>query len=112
MSNKISLNKNTKLIFRALSDIVLKRTPSLGSQIISVSTIKLSPDLKDAQIYISTLASNKKEILSKLNELQPTIKKDLTLAIGKQIRKIPSLTFKIDDKVDEMIGINSILDKI
>jgi ribosome-binding factor A len=113
MSNNIGLNRNSKLILRALSDVFLKKTQSLfRGEIISISFVDLSPDLKHAKVYISTLNDNKKDIISKLTESQAAIKKELARNIKNQIRKIPDLTFLLDNNVKEMLNISAILQKI
>jgi ribosome-binding factor A len=113
MSSNIGLNRNSKLILRALSDVFLKKTQSLfRGEIVSISFVDLSPDLKNAKVYISTLNDNKKDVINKLTESQATIKKELARNIKNQIRKIPDLTFLLDNNVKEMLNISAILQKI
>mgnify|MGYP001299329577 CR=1 FL=1 len=77
--------------------------------LISITGIKISKDLANATVFYSHLGSEseRKKSLEKLNKATSFIKKKL----GKNIRlkRIPSLTFKLDHSLER--GSN-ILDKL
>ncbi|MTI32207.1 30S ribosome-binding factor RbfA [Xanthovirga aplysinae] len=91
--------KFSRLILREMGDIFQKDTRHLfGSTFITVSEVKISPDLSVARVWLSfMLAGNTKEMLEKVNAHKKEIRKQLGLRIGKQVRIVPELVFKIDE---------------
>jgi ribosome-binding factor A len=107
--------KFSKLIQKDLGDIFLQDTKNMfGRAFITVTSVKMSPDLGLAKVYLSFLqVSNGKEMLQKINDHKKEIRKILGNKIGKQVRIIPDLIFYLDDsaayaaRMDELIsGLN------
>lgn len=98
-------------IRHALSDILrrgeVRAVEMLGISI-TVSEVRISPDLKNATAYVSSLTGAKqKEMIEALTRTAPEIRHQ----IGKKIivRHVPRLSFKIDTSFDEANRINQLL---
>ena len=73
----------------------------MNGGMVSISSIKVTPDLLEARIYLSLFqiedgAATLKQIESKAWE----IKKVLTSKVGKQLRRMPVIHYYIDDTLD------------
>lgn len=83
-----------------------------GGLMISVTQVRVSPDLGLAKAYLSFFPVNKRvEGLQQVEEKNHHIRKLLAERIGKQIRKIPELSFFIDDSLDYAEEIERLLKK-
>ena len=78
---------------------------------ITVTEVNVSPDLKNAKVYIMPLGGeNKLEVLNSLNKSNGRIKKLISSNIN--LRQIPKLQFKIDETFEYARNIENILQKI
>ena len=78
---------------------------------ITVTEVNVSPDLKNAKVYIMPLGGeNKLEVLDSLNKSNGRIKKLISSYIN--LRQIPKLQFKIDETFEYAKNIENILQKI
>ena len=78
---------------------------------ITVTEVNVSPDLKNAKVYIMPLGGeNKLNVLNSLNKVTGRLKKIISSNIT--LRQIPQLIFKIDETFEYAKKINDILDKI
>lgn len=123
--NKLKFNHNSKSssksnrqlkvaesVKRCLSDVLNNdkvMTFALGDQSFTISKVDMSPDLKNAKIYILPFgADNVDDCLNILNENRSLIKKHL---VGKVVLKFtPELKFIYDDSFDIAAKISDILD--
>jgi len=68
---------------------------------VSISSIKITPDLFDARIYLSFFKVNDPiKALQTIQDKTWEIKKELTARVRHQLRSMPQLTFYIDDTLD------------
>ncbi|MBC7536536.1 MAG: 30S ribosome-binding factor RbfA [Ferruginibacter sp.] len=68
---------------------------------ISISSVKITPDLFDARIYLSFFkVKDPVAALNKIQEKAWEIKKELTARVRHQLRSMPQLNFFIDDTLD------------
>ena len=78
---------------------------------ITITEVNVSPDLKNAKVYIMPLGGeNKLEVLDSLNKSNGRIKKLISSNIN--LRQIPKLLFKIDETFEYAKNIENILQKI
>ena len=78
---------------------------------ITITEVNVSPDLKNARVYIMPLGgTNKLDVLNSLNNAMGRIKKSISSNIS--LRQTPKLIFKIDETFEYAKKINDILDKI
>ncbi|MEO8771179.1 MAG: 30S ribosome-binding factor RbfA [Ferruginibacter sp.] len=68
---------------------------------ISISSVRITPDLFDARIYLSFFkVKDPVAALKTIQERSWEIKKELTARVRHQLRSMPQLTFFIDDTLD------------
>ena len=78
---------------------------------ITITEVNVSPDLKNAKVYIMPLGGeNKFEVLDSLNKANGRIKK--LIANNINLRQIPKLQFRIDETFEYAKNIENILQKI
>lgn len=85
----------------------------VNNSMVSVSSVKITPDLLEARIYLSIYnAQDKKEVLKKIEERQWEIKKELAARVKHQLRRIPELKFFLDDTLDQVFKMEELFNKI
>lgn len=103
-------NKIARLIQKELSDIFLRETKSINGVLISVSAVRISPDMSIVRAYLSIFPSNKgNEILENINKNSKAIRFELGNRVRHQLRIIPELRFFIDDSLDYLEKIDELL---
>lgn len=80
---------------------------------ISISSVKLTPDLLEARIYLSIFNITETQgMLKKVQEKSWEIKKELSARVGKQLRRMPDLQFHLDDTLDQVFKMEELFRKI
>jgi ribosome-binding factor A len=104
------LNKIGRLLQKELGDLFQKQTQGKHGTLISVSAVRVSPDLGVAKVYISIFPSEKgPELLEAIEHNSRTIRYDLGQRVRTQLRKIPELVFYLDDSLDYIDNIDHLL---
>ena len=104
------MSRINRLIQKEVSDLFRIQTQSVPGTLITVTSVTVSPDLSIARVRLSIFPSDKsEEPLESIRSSTKTIRYDLGLRIGKQLRKLPELTFFIDDSLDYLERIDSLL---
>ena len=86
------------------------RKNGLTNLIISVSKVIVTTDLGVAKVYLSVFPTEKAaEILVAVKSNMPLIKHDLSQRVKLQLRKVPNLSFYIDDSLDYIEKIDNAL---
>ncbi len=102
--------KIARLLQKELSEMFRRQTAAMGGVLVSVSAVRISPDLSVARGYLSIFPSERsQEILKNINSNARTIRYELGKIVRFQLRKIPELTFFIDDSLDYIEHIDNIL---
>lgn len=71
-------NKIARLLQKELSDIFLLQTKSMSGILISVSAVRISPDMSVARAYLSIFPSEKsEEIIKNINANMKSIRFEL-----------------------------------
>jgi ribosome-binding factor A len=111
MAGSTRQQKFSRLIQKELSDVFHRdKRGVLDNNLISISDVKVSPDLGVATIYISMmLVKDKPRLLEKLNAGKKEIRRALGERIGKQVRIIPELIFEIDETQENAQRIEDII---
>jgi ribosome-binding factor A len=105
------LDKVSSLIKEELSLIFLHKLQDPKMGLITVTNVKVSPDLKHTKIYISVFDKEKREkVLESINELKGLIRSELAGRI--QLRFVPELHFFIDDTMDYVEKMEGLFKKI
>ncbi len=104
--------KIARLLQKELSEIFRQQTAKTHGTIVSVSTVRVSPDLSVARVYISVFPSEKSaEILESVQHSAKSIRYELAQKVRYQLRKTPELSFFIDDSLDYIENIDNLLSK-
>jgi ribosome-binding factor A len=102
--------KINRLIQKELSEIFRKQTSQMRGVLVSVSTVRVSPDLGLAKVYLSIFPSEQaKELLTNIKTNVKSLRFDLGQKVGKQLRVIPELAFYLDDSLDYLENIDRLL---
>ncbi|MCX8020699.1 MAG: 30S ribosome-binding factor RbfA [Chitinophagaceae bacterium] len=85
----------------------------LDGGMVSISSVKVTPDLLEARVYISFYKMpDTEEALKKIEEKHHEIKKMLTARIRHQLRNMPVLKFFADDTLDYVFRMEELFKKI
>ena len=102
--------KISRLIQKELSEIFRQQTAKTHGVIVSVSTVRVLPDLSIAKAYLSVFPSAKaQEIIESITKNAKTIRYELAQKVRFQLRKTPELSFYLDDSLDYIEKIDSLL---
>lgn len=100
-------------IRHAIADILLRgevHSIDLFGASITVSEVRVSPDLKNATVYVMPLGGeNKKEKLEALKAASPEIRHLVSKRM--KLRHMPKLFFALDNSFEEAERINTLLNK-
>ncbi len=106
------LEKINRLVQKELSEIFRLETAKTNGVLISVSHVRVSPDLSVARVHLSIFPSEKgAEMISNINANATAIRYDLSQRLRYQLRRTPELTFYIDDSLDYIEHIDQLLKK-
>lgn len=104
--------KISRLLQKELSEIFRRQTAKTHGVIVSVSAVRVSPDLSIARGYLSVFPSEKApEMIESINAQSKTIRYELAQNVRFQLRKVPELQFYLDDSLDYIEKIDSLLEK-
>lgn len=101
-------------ISKQLNDIFLKMGLNMiEGGMVSISSVKITPDLFEARIYLSFFQIKDAEAaLEKFKSHTSDIRGELGKRMRHQLRSIPQLTFYMDDTLDYVFKIEKLLDDI
>ena len=103
-------NKISRLLQKELSEIFLLQTKAMPGILISVSAVRISHDMSIARVYLSVFPSEKaEEMVKNINENMKSIRFELGTRVRHQLRIIPELKFFVDDSLDYIEKIDSLL---
>ena len=105
--------KVARLIQKELADIFQKKSSMLApGALLTITVVRISPDLSFAKVYISIFpVTNKETILKKIKDSVKEIRGELGNKIKNQLRIVPELAFYIDDSLDYADKIDKLLNK-
>lgn len=93
-----------------MSEIFRTQTAKTRGTLVSVTNVRVSPDLSVARAYLSVFPSDKgTEMLESINASSRTIRYELAQKVRYQLRKCPELTFYLDDSLDYLENIDQLL---
>lgn len=109
MSHRI--DKVEHLIKEEISLIFLHKLSNLNLGFVTITNVRVSPDLKLAKIYLSVFEKEKRNfVLNKIEDKKGFIRSELAHNI--RIKFIPELKFFIDDTLDYVEKIEGLIKKI
>ena len=103
-------NKIARLLQKELSEIFLLQTKAMPGVWVSVSAVRISPDMSIARVYLSVFPSDKsEEMVKNINNNMKSIRFELGTRVRHQLRIIPELKFFVDDSLDYIEKIDALL---
>jgi ribosome-binding factor A len=104
------LNKVSRLLQKELATLFREQTGSLAGTFVSVSVVRVSPDLGLAKVYLSLFPQEKaQDMLDAIRANARSLRFDLARRVGKQLRKVPELAFFMDDSLGYIERIDELL---
>lgn len=101
------LNEEMNKIFQRLG------LSMINGGMVSISSVKVTPDLLEARFYLSFFQVQEVEAaLKRIEERHHEIKKELAAAIRHQLRNMPLLKFFKDDTLDHVFKMEELFKKI
>jgi ribosome-binding factor A len=80
---------------------------------VSISGVKVTPDLLEARIYLSFFQVQQPPLAMKaIEEKVWEIKKQLTAKVKHQLRRMPELRFYLDETLEQVFHMEALLKKI
>ena len=105
-------SKISRLLQKELSEIFRRQTATMGGVLVSVSIVRVSPDLSVAKAYLSIFPSERtNEILENIKAQSKSVRYELAQNVRTVLRKCPELQFYLDDSLDYIERIDSLLKK-
>ena len=102
--------KISRLIQKELGDIFQKQTQAMHGVLVSVSAVRISPDMSVCRAYLSVFPSERsQEIVDNVNNNMRELRYELGTRVRHQLRIIPELKFFIDDSLDYIEHIDELL---
>jgi ribosome-binding factor A len=103
--------KISRLIQRDLGQIFQVDAKGYFSEaFITVTQVRISPDLSMARVYLSLMmVQDKEQYIHEINEKKGLVRRLLGERIGKNIRIVPDLHFYLDDSAEYADHIDQIL---
>lgn len=94
-----------------MADIFLKKGGELAhGKMVSITKVRISPDLSFARIYVSIYPSaGQDEVLKSIQDHSSKIRFEMGQKIRRQLRIVPEIAFFIDDSLDYIDNIDRLL---
>lgn len=84
-----------------------------GDALVTVTNVKMTPDMGLAKIYLSIYNTNNKEaVLDFIDAHRTKLRQILSQRIKKHVRRIPQINFYIDEMLDEMYRLNELFNEL
>lgn len=109
--DSIRQNKVARLIQKDLTELFRQECKEYAQgAMLSITTVRVSPDLSYVKIYVSIFPSDRTEsVMRSFEEHNKTIRYQLGKKVGKQMRIVPELRFFVDDSLDYIEKIDELL---
>ena len=103
--------KVAREIQKDLAEIIRgKGMAAFGGAMVTVSEVRVSPDLSLAKTYVSIFPSSKaEEVMKTLNDNVKTLRGELGHLVAKQLRIVPEIVFYLDTSLDYAEHIDELL---
>jgi ribosome-binding factor A len=85
----------------------------LDGGMVSISSVKITPDLLEARVYLSFFqVKDAKASLKKIEDKSWEIKKELANRVRHQLRNIPEIKYFLDDTLDQVFKMEELFKQI
>ena len=108
----IRTERVASVVQQALARPLSALASEISAGLITVTSVKMSPDLRIAKVYISVYGGQiaPAKALARIEEQAPHLRHEVATQI--QLRYAPELRFYLDDTLDNMDRINTLLKKV
>ena len=105
--------KVAREVQRDLSEIIRNRgMAAFGGAMVTVSEVRISPDLSIAKAFVSIFPSDRApQVMALLEEEKRSIRGELGRQVGSQLRIVPEIDFHLDTTLDYAEHIEELLKK-
>jgi ribosome-binding factor A len=102
------------VIQQEMNDIFMRMGLNMiDGGMVSISSVKVTPDLLEARIYLSLFkVADQNAAMKKIQAQAWEVKKELTERIKHQLRRIPVLQFYLDDTLDYVFKMEDVFKQI
>lgn len=102
------------LLNEALNDIFRRVGLNvLEGGMISISAVKVTPDLLEARVYLSLFnLPDTAAIMQKVKDKAWEVKRELAARVGKQLRRMPDVQYYHDDTLDQVFKMEALLQQV
>jgi len=105
-------NKISRLVQKEAASYFLAHQGEYPGVIISVTEVRVTPDLDEARIFVSIFPTNlRTKVLAKITANIKQIRYELAAKMRYQLRRIPNLLFMTDESLDYAERIEQLLSK-
>jgi ribosome-binding factor A len=106
--------KIAKQLQKDLGELLQQRgMAAFSGALVTISGVKVSPDLGVAKVYVSIFPSTKsKEVLGIIVGQNRQLRYELGKRVRNQLRIVPELVFFLDDSLDYVDKIESVFQRI
>lgn len=102
-------NRIARLLQKELAEIFQAQTRAMHGVLVSVTRVRISPDLSICTAYLSIFPSdNAQQMLDNIRRNEKSVRYELGQRVRNQLRIIPELRFFIDDSLDYLEHIDQI----
>lgn len=115
MQQETKRQKQVAGLLKEEISVVLQRLglSMVDGGLVSVSSVKITPDLFEARIFLSLFqVKDPGATMKKIEERSWEIKKELVTRVKHQLRSMPQLTFFMDDTLDYVFKMEEVFKKI
>lgn len=103
-------NKISRLIQKEAAQYFVKTQGETPGAMLSVSEVRVAPDLTQARIYVSIFPQNRRDgVMNYIEENNKNIRFELAKKLRYQLRRMPELIFVLDDSLDYAEKIDQLL---
>lgn len=109
--DSVRQNKVNSLLQQEMAEVMQGHNRALlPGGLITVTAVRVSPDLGLAKVYLSLFpVKDKQAILQRVRDMGHRLRGELGHRVGQQLRIIPELNFYIDDSLDRTEEIENLL---
>jgi len=102
------------LLHEYITDIFQRLGLSMmNGGMVSVSSVKITPDLLEARVYLSFFQVKDIEVaMKKIDDRAWEIKKEIVTRVKHQLRRIPEIRYFTDDTLDNVFKMEELFKKI
>lgn len=98
-----------ELLKRELS-IIVTREMTFENALVTINQVSVTPDLKNAHVYVSVLGAGGRDVITQLEEHRVALQAHLAKNVV--LKYTPHLIFHLDDSIERGARVIEILQKI